>query len=113
MGQPPKRTVKIVAASLVVLTLVWQRVQATRLGYAVERTRREAAVLKGRVGTLQRELQTSLSPAELAWLAQTKLGMSPAGPESLRIMEKPTLERPEGTLLGRWLPRARGRLRNT
>ncbi|OGR84097.1 MAG: hypothetical protein A3J74_08740 [Elusimicrobia bacterium RIFCSPHIGHO2_02_FULL_57_9] len=65
--------------------MVWQHIQATRLGYAVENSRRQARILKSRIGSLQMELETSLSPAQLT-LRAGSLGMVPAPPQSLRIL---------------------------
>lgn len=73
------------AASLVVLGLAWQQVQATRLGYQVEKARRAEQLLRGRLGALQMKLETDLSPAQLANQAKA-LGMIQAGPESLRVL---------------------------
>lgn len=86
MAEPSKRSLQIVLASLLLLALAWQHVTATRLGYEVERARQEGQSLRGRIGTLQLELETSLSPAQLATRAKARLGMFPAPPEALRIL---------------------------
>ncbi len=87
MNRPARRPAKIIAASLLILAMVWQHIQATRLGYAVENSRRETQRLKGRIGTLEMSLQTSLSPARLAAQAKDRLGMYPASPDALRILD--------------------------
>lgn len=81
-----KPTSRILAASLLVLALAWQHIQATRLGYQVERSRREAQLLKGQNASLAMELESRLSPARVSVRAKERLGMFPAPPESLRIL---------------------------
>lgn len=77
------------------LALAWQQIEATRLGYAVERSRKQAHLLRSRIGALQMELETSLSPAQLAQQARGRLGMQPASPEALRILtEGPSASQP-------------------
>lgn len=86
------------AASLVLLALAWQHVTATRLGYQVERARQEGQSLRGRISGLRLELETSLSPAQLASRAKGRLGMFPAPPEALRILGDETESREAGFL---------------
>jgi hypothetical protein len=86
MANPSQRTFRIVLASLGVLALAWQQIEATRLGYQVETARSRVHAMQGRLGALQMDLQTSLSPAQLAYQARTRLGMQPASPESLRLL---------------------------
>lgn len=86
MTESSKRSLKIVAASLILLVLAWQHVTATRLGYEVARARQEGQSLRSKLGGVQLELETSLSPAQLALQAKAKLGMFPAPPEALRIL---------------------------
>ena len=86
MTEPSKKTLKIVAASLLLLALAWQHVTATRLGYEVARARQEGNQLRARLGGEQLELETTLSPAQLAAHAKARLGMFPAPPEALRIL---------------------------
>lgn len=108
MQKASNRTIKIMAASLLILSLVWQHIQATRLGYEVENTRRQAHRLRGRIGALQMELQKSVSPALIASQARARLGMFPAGPESLRIMDGPEASRAGATFFARLLSRLTG-----
>ena len=86
MANPSKRTLRIVLVSVGVLALAWQQIEATRLGYRVETARKRVTALQGRLGALEMDLQTSLSPAQLAQAARGRLGMQPASPESLRIL---------------------------
>ena len=106
MGLTRLRTLKIAAASLFVLGLVWQHVQATRLGYAVEQARRQSGILKGSIATLEMQRESALSPAELAQAARSRLGMFPVAPESLRFLDQGRPRLPEQTLLGRWIARS-------
>ena len=80
------RTLKIVYAALFVLALAWQQIEATRLGYAVEKSRKQEHILRGRIGAIQLELEKTLSPAQLALQARARLNMQPASPEALRIL---------------------------
>ena len=106
MDLTQKRTFKIAAASLIALALVWQHVQATRLGYQVEQSRREANLLKGRIAALRMELASNLSPAQLAQTAKSRLGMFPVSPETLRFLDRPAPEPPARTLLSRWIAKS-------
>jgi hypothetical protein len=86
MNSLSKRSARIAVGALFILALAWQQIEATRLGYAVEKSRKQEHILRGRIGALQMELETSLSPAQLAQAARGRLGMMPAAPESLRIL---------------------------
>src|SRR5438105_9204735 len=108
MTSPPRRTVRIGVAALFILALAWQQIEATRLGYAVEKSRRQTHIVRGRIGALQMELETSLSPAQLALQARARLGMLPASPESLRILGDGGGATAQG-LLARLLSSWRGR----
>ncbi|MBI3552982.1 MAG: hypothetical protein HY077_10745 [Elusimicrobia bacterium] len=99
------RTFKIVAGSLFVLGLAWQQIEATRLGYEVERTRHQARILRGRIGQVQVQLETSLSPAQLA--AQAKaMGMIQCDPAALRFLDSPPARATQDTFLGRLFPKS-------
>ncbi len=106
MTPASSRTLKIVGASLVLLALVWQHIEATRLGYRVEKQRHEAQLLRARIAAIDIELETSVSPAQLASRARSRLGMYPAPPESLRILADGPDARREG-FLTRLFPKAR------
>ena len=67
-------------------------------------TRREARALRSRVADLRLKVDETLSPAVLAARANTKLGMIPASPSSLR-----SLSGDAGTSIG-LLPRLWARL---
>ena len=81
-----KNALRIAGVALFVLALAWQQIEATRLGYAVEKSRRQEHILRGRIGAIQLELERSLSPAQLASQARARLGMQPASPDALRIL---------------------------
>ena len=104
MTENSHRNLKIAAIGFSVLALVWQHIQATRLGYEVEKARRESHQLAARIGAMQMDLQVSVSPARLAARAE-RLGMFPASPESLRLLEAPGA-RDTGTLLGRLISKS-------
>ncbi len=86
MGFDPRRIVKFTALGALFLFLCWQHVQATRIGYQVESTRREARARRSRVADLRLRVDETLAPAALAARAHTKLGMVPASPNSLRSL---------------------------
>jgi len=86
MGFDPRRVAKFAGLGALLLFLCWQHVQATRIGYRVETTRREARALRSRVADLRLKVDETMAPAALAARANTKLGMIPATPDSLRSL---------------------------
>lgn len=86
MGFDPRRVAKFAGLGALFLFLCWQHVQATRIGYRVESTRREARALRSRVADLRLKVDETLAPAALAVRANTKLGMIPASPSALRSL---------------------------
>lgn len=86
MGFDPRRAAKFAGLGALFLFLCWQHVQATRIGYRVEATRRTARALRSRVADLRLRLDETMAPAALAQRANTKLGMIPAAPDSLRTL---------------------------
>ena len=105
MIEPSKRTLKIISAGALVLTLVWQHVKATRLGYAVENARHQAHNLRANIGAVRMDLETSVSPARLAVEAKTRLGMYPAPPESMRILDGAAAPARDAGFLARLMPK--------
>lgn len=87
MANPSKRAFRVVVVSLAVLALAWEQIEATRLGYRVEASRRTVHALQGQIGAVERQLQSDLSPAQLAYEARTRLGMQPASPDCLRLLD--------------------------
>ena len=86
MGFDPRRVAKFAGLGALFLFLCWQHVQATRIGYKVESTRREARALRSRVADLRLKVDETMAPAALAARANTKLGMIPATPDALRLL---------------------------
>jgi hypothetical protein len=107
MANPSKRTFRVVIASLAVLVLAWEQIEATRLGYRVEASRRTVHALQGRIGAVERQLQSDLSPAQLAVEARTRLGMQPASPECLRLLDGRPKASTSDSFLARLLARTR------
>lgn len=99
------RSVKAAGLVALVLLIVWQHVQAVKLGYAVEKARRQERVLRGQIAERELELERSLSPVTLAAHARVKLGMVPAIPESLRILGAPPKNPEEQGWVARFLSR--------
>ena len=85
--------------------MVWQHVQATRLGYQLDKARQHLLALRCANGTLQSEIDTILSPANLSVQARGRMGMSLAGLDSLRMLTKSPLDKPHSGLLQRLLSR--------
>ncbi len=88
MGFDPRRVVRFAGLGALFLFLCWQHVQATRIGYRVESTRREARALRSRVADLRLRVDETLAPAALAARAGSKLGMVPAAPSALRSLSE-------------------------
>ena len=85
MGFDPRRAAKFAGLGLLILFLSWQHVQATRLGYQVESSRKRARQARSRVAGLRLTLDQTLSPSMLAARASS-MGMVAAAPESLRVL---------------------------
>ncbi|MBI3289597.1 MAG: hypothetical protein HYZ74_08790 [Elusimicrobia bacterium] len=88
MGFDPRRAAKFAGLGALALFLSWQHVQATRLGYRVESSRRRARELRSRVADLRLRVDQTMTPASLASRASSQLGMIPAAPEALRILSR-------------------------
>ncbi|MFA5140945.1 MAG: hypothetical protein WC728_17095 [Elusimicrobiota bacterium] len=67
--------------------LLWERIQATRLGYDVGRREIELRRQKGRIAYLQLDAERLLSPERLAAVARERLGMAPPGPEQVMFLD--------------------------
>lgn len=77
-----------------ILLLVWEQVQATRLGYRVEEARGAVQAQENQNAYLRLELQRWKSPARLSEAARRRLGMQPALPSSIVLLPAPPPERP-------------------
>jgi len=107
MGFGPRSAARFAGAGALVLFLCWQHVQATRLGYQVEAARKNARRTGARVAALRVELDSRLSPGEVASRA-ARLGLVPVAPDALRRLPG---SRPSADgLLGRWWARRLGPL---
>lgn len=91
----PGSAARFVGIGALILFLCWQHVQATRLGYQVEKTRRDALERRGRVAALRMELDTRLSPEKIAVRAAA-MGLVPASVDSLRRLETGPASAPAG-----------------
>jgi cell division protein FtsL len=67
--------------------LLWERIQATRLGYEVGRREIELRRQRGRIAYLQLDAERLLSPERLAVVARERLGMAPPGPEQVMFLD--------------------------
>jgi len=75
------------AGTAMAFLLIWEQVQATRLGYQVSRRRAQLRRRLDRTAYLRLELARIQAPARLAAEARRRLGMAQAGPESLVFLE--------------------------
>ena len=103
----PRRALRLVAAGLFLMALVWQHVQATRLGCRVAKAHQRIVALRCANGTLRVQLESFLSPANLSAQARGRLGMSWAAPEAVRTLEGRAPCGPQPNLLQRLISRAR------
>ncbi|MFI5362617.1 MAG: hypothetical protein ACHQ49_11660 [Elusimicrobiota bacterium] len=101
MGLRPGSAARFAGAGALVLFLCWQHVQATRLGYQVESSRRETLERRGRVAALRMQLDERLSPEAVAGRA-SRLGLVPAAPGALRRLSEPRDAAPFGPLTRLW-----------
>ncbi len=83
---PLRRTLTLILGAAALSFVVWQHVEATRVGYEVE-SRRET-VRRLRNGNLERRLavERASSPAEIAGLARSRLRMVPGAPEAVKVL---------------------------
>ena len=103
---PERRALFFVAPGLFLISLVWQHVQATRLGYRVEKARQQIVAMRCANGTLRMQLETMLSPANLSAQARGRLGMTLAAAQSLRTLDA-TAAAARGGLWRRLISRTR------
>lgn len=93
------------------MALVWQHVEATRLGYRVESARQHILAIRCSNGALRMQLETILSPANLAAQARGRLGMTLATPQSFRSSDATTATTSRTGFLYRLISRTRRTLR--
>ena len=111
-SDPQRRRVYwLVTTALFLMALVWQHVEATRLGYRVESARQHILAMRCSNGALRMQLETILSPASLSAQARGRLGMSLATPQSFRSLDGPTATTSRTGLLQRLISRTRRTLR--
>ncbi|HVC09282.1 MAG TPA: hypothetical protein VNH15_05025 [Elusimicrobiota bacterium] len=78
MKKAGRRTLQIFCGGLLVMGLVWQRIEATALGYAVENSRQQILRMQGENALLERKVDKDLSCGRIARAATSELGMIPA-----------------------------------
>ncbi|MCX5794361.1 MAG: hypothetical protein NTY77_02545 [Elusimicrobia bacterium] len=101
----------LVTGGAFLMALVWQHVQATRLGYRVESARQHIIAMRCSNGALRMQLETLLAPANLSAQARGRLGMSLATPQSFRSLDGPTATVSRSGLLQRLISRTHRVLR--
>ena len=107
-----RRVFLIAAGAFFLMAMVWQHVQATRLGYQVEKARQKILAMRCANGALRMQLESQLSPVNLSLQARGRLGMSLASPGDLRSLDGPAAAARTG-LLQRLISRARRALSGT
>ncbi len=83
----------LLAATLWVFAMVWQKVEATSLGYRVTAALSQVDLLESRVGELQTKLERLRSPDALAARAYIE-GLRPLELDALRVIGVPAAPRP-------------------
>jgi len=68
------------------MALAWEHIEATRLGYEVESSRRQEQSLQSSIGSLKMRLETNVSCGRLTQAAK-RIGMLPAPPAALRVLD--------------------------
>ncbi len=89
-----KNALLATASAGLLFAFLWQQLQATRLGYAIARSRAELQAQRERNAYLRTELDRLNSPERLAREARSRLGMAPPTPEALIFLgraEEPRL----------------------
>lgn len=95
----PKGFVRYVLLGLsLVLVLIWEQIQSTRLGYRVEQTRATAQAQENLNAYLRMELQQAKSPARLMEQARRRLKMESPSPASIVVLSEGAATRPTGFL---------------
>jgi len=99
----------LAAASAVFFLFAWENIQAVKLGYSIERLRKDNSDIENANTYLKKEIQISLSPEKLEAEA-VKLGMIYPEPASIVRLDS----KPEGkTRAFGWLARLFRRDRST
>ena len=97
--EPPKGFAKWVFLGLsLVLVLIWEQVQSTRLGYRVEHSRGVVQTQENLNAYLRTELQRWQSPARLMEQAKRRLKMDSPAPSSIVVLPDGSQPRPTGFL---------------
>ena len=93
------RFAALTAVSAVLFLLAWENIQATKLGYGIERLRRDNRDIENANRYLKKEIQSTLSPQKLEAEA-IKLGMVYPEPSSIVLLDGKSKEsgRPFGWL---------------
>lgn len=82
----------------VVLTLIWQQIQSTRLGYRVEQARAAAQAQENLNAYLRMELSQAKSPARLMEQARRRLKMDRPAPSAIIVLTADKQPAPTGFL---------------
>lgn len=97
--EPPKEFARWVLLGLgLVLALIWEQVQSTRLGYRVEQARTAVQAQENANAYLRMELRQWESPARLMEQARRRLRMSPPSPAAIVVLSDPAAPPPAGFL---------------
>ncbi|MFH1618658.1 MAG: hypothetical protein ABIG11_02015 [bacterium] len=79
-----------IALCALFLLFAWENIQATRLGYSVEKARMELQAVRNRNVYLQHRLLSAISPGRVALAARKNLGMVAPEPDQIVKLENET-----------------------
>lgn len=82
----PRALGAILGTTGIVFALAWQHVQATRIGYRVERLREEVELQRGKDAYLKLDLERWHSPERLEAEAARRLGMRRPEPGQVVVL---------------------------
>jgi hypothetical protein len=110
-ASPRRRAHYLIAVGMYLTALVWQHVEATRLGYRVESARQKILAMRCANGAQRMQLEAILAPSNLSAQARGRLGMTLAEPQSLRSLDGPSATASRTNLLQRLILLTRRTLR--
>jgi cell division protein FtsL len=94
------KTVTVFLGLCLVFVFVWERVDVVRIGYQIERLKREKTVLERQRDELRVKFSTLSASDRIAKLATEKLGMSlPQQGQIIVVQSRPSGVHPSGIAL--------------
>jgi cell division protein FtsL len=94
------KTVTVLVGLCLVFVFVWERVDVVRIGYQIERLKRDKTVLERQRDELRVKFSTLSASDRIAKLATEKLGMSlPQQGQIIVVQSKPSGVRPSSDVV--------------